>query len=189
MKTNIVKIDVSGILSKKFKWIPKFLFRPLEKLIRQDEINYYLSHQCAGKYGLPFLQAALDDCLKIPPENITIIGADHLPKDGRYTFVCNHPLGALDGLILLRSLFEYYTDVKIFMNKILADSPHLRDVAIPVDKSSKKKADIKMIRERINAEFDGDSHRRLRPDDGQGGEQRLRLDDSKNPWRLREIQI
>ena len=158
MKTNNYQVDVVAILKKKFSWIPKFFFRPLKKFIHQDEFNYFLSHQCADKNGIQFVDSALIDCLHIPPENITVVWADGLPKDGeKYTFVCNHPLGGLDELITLRFLSEYYPNVKILLNDFLDKLPNLADYSAASDKLDLYSSDDHLIvfPENISSGIDG----------------------------------
>ena len=42
-----------------------------------------------------------------------------LPKDGPYITVSNHPLGGIDGILLLKLLLENRSDFKIMANFLL----------------------------------------------------------------------
>ena len=74
--------------------IPKFLIRWFKKFIHLDFINEYLKE---GYLGVDFCENGV----KYLGAEVEIAGKENLPKDGRkYTFVSNHPLGAIDGVTL-----------------------------------------------------------------------------------------
>ena len=94
----VTLIDLDDIIrtraGKKAKYIPGFLINGLKRLIHQDFINEYLRQ---GYVGVDFCEhtlAYLDVKVKVDGlENISDLSR-------KYTFVSNHPLGAIDGVTL-----------------------------------------------------------------------------------------
>ena len=133
MSDQPMKIDVDQVLRarlpKLYRRIPRFVVRWLERTICQDRLNTILQHM-AGKDGVDAATAALDQM------GITIeaTGLDRLPQ-GRYMFVSNHPLGGLDGLVLISLLGKRYDhQIKFMVNDLLMAVEPLRDVFLPVNK-------------------------------------------------------
>ncbi len=58
---------------------------------------------------------------------------DQLPTTGPLLIVANHPLGALEGMLLTRKLREYRPDLKVLTNDLLLKIPEFNDVFIGVD--------------------------------------------------------
>src|SRR6185369_9628556 len=56
-----------------------------------------------------------------------------VPLDGPLIVVANHPLGALDGLALLKSITRVRADVRLLGNRWLRYLPEMRDCIVPVD--------------------------------------------------------
>ena len=56
-----------------------------------------------------------------------------VPLDGPLIVVANHPLGALDGLALLKSITHVRADVRLLGNRWLRYLPEMRDCIVPVD--------------------------------------------------------
>ena len=82
----------------KAKYIPEFVIRWFKKFIHLDFINEYLKE---GYVGVEFCENAV----KYLGAELEVIGIENLPKDGRkYTFVSNHPLGAIDLLMNLKGM-------------------------------------------------------------------------------------
>lgn len=102
----------------------------LRYLLREKEINAFLE-----KYGdLParefigeiFHYLNVDYQMKLTSEA-------ELPVSGRGIVVANHPLGGLDGLMLLHAMLSVRSDVKIVVNHILAKIEPLAPHIIPVN--------------------------------------------------------
>ena len=129
-----MKIDVDKVLRERlprhYRYIPRFVVRWLERTICQDQLNAILV-KMADKDSVDAATAALDEM------HITFnaTGLDHLPEDGRYMFVSNHPLGGLDGLVLISLLGNHYGHkIKFLVNDLLMAVEPLRGVFLPVNK-------------------------------------------------------
>jgi len=139
------QIDIDRILREKipgyYKYIPKFIVSYLKKIVHQDELNTFL-HNSEGKIGVDFLKASLD----FLDTKITVNGYENLPKDGLYTFVCNHPLGGQDGVALGYILGTFYKGkVKYMVNDLLMNLSGLAPLCIPINKTGKQAKDFPRI--------------------------------------------
>ena len=94
--------------------IPKFLIRWFKNFMHLDFINGYLKE---GYVGVEFCE----NTIKYLGVELEVVGKENLPKDGRkYTFVSNHPLGAIDGVTLGAIIGkEYDGRIKYLMNDLL----------------------------------------------------------------------
>ncbi|MDE6811419.1 MAG: 1-acyl-sn-glycerol-3-phosphate acyltransferase [Muribaculaceae bacterium] len=130
-----MNIDLSGIirsrLGDKGKLIPSFLLRPLERIIRQDELNSMLDAAGDAK-GSDFARLILRH-LDITLE---VEGLGNIPGDEKFVFASNHPLGGLDGIALVAILGEKYGDdmLRVPVNDLLLHVGPLREVFLPVNK-------------------------------------------------------
>lgn len=113
----------------------KFIFKALEKLLHLEEINQFIEqHQHLKNFV--FLDAILkhfDFQYKITNQNLKKI-----PFEGKVLIVANHPIGSLDGLALLRMIYDIRPDVRIVATPLLTSIEPLQDLFLPVDNISKK---------------------------------------------------
>ncbi|MES2485582.1 MAG: lysophospholipid acyltransferase family protein, partial [Bacteroidota bacterium] len=80
---------------------------------------------------LPFLNAILDEFqikFEIPEEDLK-----RLPKNGAYITVSNHPLGGIDGILLLKLMVEREPQFKIIANFLLHRIEPLKPYVMPVN--------------------------------------------------------
>ena len=126
-------LDIEQVIKakagKKAKRIPKFVIRWFKKFMHLDFINGYLKE---GYVGVEFCE----NCLKYLGVEIEVLGRENLPKDGRkYTFVSNHPLGAIDGVTLGAVIGrEYDGNIKYLMNDLLMNLKGMAPLGIPINK-------------------------------------------------------
>jgi len=144
---NNLRIDIEKVIGSKnpklLKIIPSFLINFAKKLIHQREINEILEHHGHLK-GKAFASAALGD-LGI---KYRVHGIEKIKKERRYMFVSNHPLGGLDGMILIEVFGEMFENVKFVVNDLLMHIEPLKSVFVPVNKYGRQKIDnTKMILE------------------------------------------
>lgn len=127
------QIDIGKIIQEKLgKRLPRFLVRLLEKLIHQDEMNEFLATDGKNKVGLEFVEASL----KFLDVWVKIVGEENLKMDdnSKYCFVSNHPLGGIDGLILIDVIGNRCEgNVKVLLNSFLAALPGLEPFSVPVN--------------------------------------------------------
>ncbi len=126
-------IDVEKVIGGKrpdlLKVIPKFLINWVKKLIHQEELNELLT-QSGHLGGIEFATASLKKF------NVTykVHGLDGLDRDKRYIIVSNHPLGGLDGIVMIELFGKIFKEVRFVVNDLLYHVEPLRPVFIPINK-------------------------------------------------------
>ena len=131
-----INIDIRKVIDSKSpvlaKYTPKFIFNFIKKLIHQDEINVFLD-KSRSLTGYEFAQAALDE-LNVKG-NIIYANKSSIQKEKRYIFVSNHPLGGLDGLILISEIGKNLNNnIKFVVNDFLMHIKPLEPIFVPVNK-------------------------------------------------------
>lgn len=127
-------IDVREAVESKIpsyaKHIPGFVYRWLERVVRQKELNRVLKEN-ADRRGVDFAEGVLGSFgIKLEVE-----GLDNISDGGRYIFASNHPLGGLDGMALITILGRKYDgNVKCIVNDILMLIKPLNGVFLPINK-------------------------------------------------------
>ncbi|MCM1518763.1 MAG: 1-acyl-sn-glycerol-3-phosphate acyltransferase [Pseudoflavonifractor sp.] len=136
----VIKIDVGGVLRSRMprlsRLIPRALVRKLEEIVCQDKLNRLLENN-RGKRDAEFCQGVFRD-LNI---SYDVVGEENLPPvaDRRVTIMCNHPLGGLDGMVLI----DYFTrrygpGVRFVVNDLLMAVRPLAGVFVPVNKHGRQ---------------------------------------------------
>jgi len=126
------KIDLDKIVRSKTDKIPQFVINWLKKFIHQDFLNDCFSK---GYKGKEFLDYAVEFLDVVP----VVKGIESLNLDPghKYTFVSNHPLGGIDGLIVGSTIYKLLpqgSKLSIQVNDFLMAVPGLRDSFIPINK-------------------------------------------------------
>ncbi|MCH2033957.1 MAG: lysophospholipid acyltransferase family protein [Tenacibaculum sp.] len=118
-----IKVDKLGIVGTFIGWL-------LMKVLRISRAN-----KVYNKYkhlnDLPFLKGLLDEFqieFEIPEEDFK-----RIPKEGPFITISNHPLGGIDGILLLRLLVEHRPDYKIIANFLLHRAEPLKPYVMPVN--------------------------------------------------------
>lgn len=150
------QVDFRKIFNQKvpglMKYMPGFVFRRIQKLLHEDEINDVLS-RIGHLQGLEFVEALLADFNL----NLTVKGAEHLQEVDRVVVASNHPLGGLDGVALLGATGRYKGDVVAPVNDFLLFIEPLRPLFVPVSKVGKTVAETRAENFRLlNEAFEGD---------------------------------
>lgn len=131
------KIDLADLLSKNYpdfvrypSLVKKILLFFLSKIMHVREINDFIESNSSLK-GFDFIEELFEK-LDI---SYTISAKDKLkiPSEGKLLIVSNHPLGGIDGLILIKAVSEVRSDVKIIVNDILMHVENLKEYFIPFD--------------------------------------------------------
>lgn len=122
--------EVVGSKNKQLaKRLPGFMYRWLGKILHINQINDFL-REAGHLKGIPFINEVINN-LNIKFE---IHGEENIPREGRYMFVSNHPLGGLDGVILLKLLNEKGGPTRVIINDFLMAITPLADWFVPVNK-------------------------------------------------------
>ncbi len=118
--------DIAKVLNiKKLGFIGTFIGWIVLKILKIDAINILYSNHKNGS-GIDFLTGILKDLdikFEIPEGDLK-----RIPKTGAFITISNHPLGGIDGALLLKILLKTRPDFKITANfllqKILPIQPH-----------------------------------------------------------------
>jgi len=131
--SNIIKIDIDQVVKDraKNKKVPQFLVNYLKKIVHQDEINQFLVENKDLK-NLEFIEEGL----KFMGIQTEVKGRENLPpKNGRYIFASNHPLGGLDGIATGYVVGKHYDGkVRFFSNDLLMFLTPMKEMFVPVNK-------------------------------------------------------
>ncbi|MFD2601492.1 MULTISPECIES: GNAT family N-acyltransferase [Flavobacterium] len=118
-----IKTDKYGFLGTFSGWLLMKILK-ISTLNKIYDRNKHLS-------DLEFLNAILDEFqikFEIPEEDLK-----RLPKTGPYITVSNHPLGGIDGILLLKLMVEKDPDFKIIANFLLHRIEPLKPYVMPVN--------------------------------------------------------
>ena len=126
-------IDVERVIANKnprlLKLLPKALIRYLKRIIHQDEMNDIIA-RCKQMRDIEFVNGTLTNM----GITYTAQGTENLRPDGRYILASNHPLGGLDGLILMSEMHKHFPEIKFVVNDLLMNLDQLSGLFVPVNK-------------------------------------------------------
>ncbi|NND62477.1 MAG: lysophospholipid acyltransferase family protein [Flavobacteriaceae bacterium] len=118
-----IKVDNFGFLGTSLGWI-------LMKVLKISTMNkIYDKHKHLS--DLEFMNALLNEFeikFEIPEEDLK-----RIPKSGPFITISNHPLGGIDGILLLKLLLEHRPDFKIIANFLLHRIEPLKPYVMPVN--------------------------------------------------------
>lgn len=153
---NAFRIDIDSILKDKapkyYNKIPKFLINYLKRTVHQEDINGILERN-KDLEGVEFMRALVDKEFNL---NLKIEGEEeNIPKDGRFVFASNHPLGGLDGICLSTILGENLTvKLNAWFNDVLYYLEPLKPIFVPINKYG---AQTKNSAQAINDAYESDN--------------------------------
>lgn len=110
--------------------VRNFVFFVIRKILFISEINSFLEEH-NGKKNIAFI----DEVFERIDFSYTVSkkDKDKIPSEGKLIIIANHPLGGLDGLVLLKLISEVRTNVKIIVNDVLQNIDNLSNLFLPVD--------------------------------------------------------
>jgi Putative hemolysin len=119
----VIKLDKLGFIGTSIGWGLLHLLRlaPLNKIYDKNK----------DLQGLEFLNTLLKEFkvhYEIPEDDLRKI-----PKEGAFITISNHPLGGLDGILLLKILIEQRPDYKVMANFLLTKIKPLAPYIIQVN--------------------------------------------------------
>ena len=145
-------LDIDKVLGPELgKKLPGFVKRYLKKRIHQDDINDCIMH--ADPYcGAGFF----DEALKYVGITYKTRGTENLDLSKKYIFVCNHPLGGPEALIIGSLFYHLYGGgFKVPSNQLLMNMKPLAEFFTPV-KVQSKNGQGRDIGAKIAAMFESD---------------------------------
>lgn len=136
-------IDIDEIArqkaGKKYKYIPKFLIESIKKIVHQDYMNTFIKKNYEG---IDFCAK----CIEYLDIKYEVEGLENLPpvEDGKkYTFVSNHPLGAVDGIILAKIIGQKYNgNIGFLVNDFLMFLDGLAPLCVPINKTGSQSREL-----------------------------------------------
>lgn len=118
-----INVDKYGVLGTFIGWL-------LMKVLKISTLNKIYDRNKHLR-DLDFLNAILDEFqikFEIPEEDLK-----RLPKDGAYITISNHPLGGIDGILLLKLMLEREPNFKIIANFLLHRIDPMKPYIMPVN--------------------------------------------------------
>jgi putative hemolysin len=118
-----IKADKYGFFGTFSGWL-------LMKVLKISTLNKFYDKN-KHLEDVAFLNSILDDLeikFEIPEEDFK-----RLPKDGAYITISNHPLGGIDGVLLLKLMLEREPNFKIIANFLLHRIAPLKKYIMPVN--------------------------------------------------------
>jgi putative hemolysin len=145
---NIEKI-IRKSESKFVRSLPKSVIKIIKKVIHQDELNVTINRS-RSKSGIPFI----NDVLNYWRIKIEVIGSENVPESGRFVFVANHPVGGIDALSFLSTIYRFFPNVISPSNQLFNYIPNLHPVILGVNVFG---INTKETVEKFNRLFESDS--------------------------------
>lgn len=127
-----IQLDKYGFIGTFIGWL-------LMKVLKISTLNKIYKRN-KHLEEVDFLNGILGDFqikFEIPEEDLK-----RLPKDGAYITISNHPLGGIDGILLLKLMLEQRKDFKIIANFLLHRIEPLKPYIMPVNPFEDRK-DVK----------------------------------------------
>ncbi|GAA4938422.1 lysophospholipid acyltransferase family protein [Algibacter agarivorans] len=127
-----IQLDKYGFIGTFMGWL-------LMKALKISTLNKFYKRN-KHLEGVDFLDSILEEFqikFEIPEEDLK-----RLPKEGPYITVSNHPLGGIDGILLLKLMLEQRGDFKIIANFLLHRIEPMKPFIMPVNPFEDRK-DVK----------------------------------------------
>ena len=124
-----INLQKLGFLGTTFGWA-------LMKILNLDSLNKIYDDNKHLK-DIEFINALVDDFeikFEIPEEDLK-----RIPKTGPFITISNHPLGGIDGILLLKLLLDHRPDFKIIGNFLLHRIEPMKPYVMPVNPFEGKK--------------------------------------------------
>lgn len=129
MKKIVNKSDIIKVIGKD-NVFTRGLASVAMSVLGFNKINRLYSPSADLK-GQPFTAHMLDIYGITYDDNASELSA--IPKEGGFIIVCNHPFGAIEGIVLYDAISKIRPDFKVMANFILSYIPNLKNAFIPVN--------------------------------------------------------
>jgi putative hemolysin len=134
------QIDLEKVIREKnprlLKILPEFVLRYIKYIVHEADLNNFLN-SAQGVYSHDFVEKIISDF----GIRITTTGLENIPRTGGCIIACNHPLGGIDGISILREVGKIRKDVKALANDLLMNLANMQDLMIPVNKHGRNDAE------------------------------------------------
>ncbi|HAN76589.1 MAG TPA: glycerol acyltransferase [Bacteroidales bacterium] len=146
-------IDIDKVIksrnSKILKMLPKFIINYIKRIIHQDDLNYFVSTY-KHLSGIDFVNESTVEF----GTKVTVIGGENLQNSERnFIFASNHPLGGIDGALLIRELTKLSKETKSISNDLMLNLVSMRPCFIGVNLYGGNSKDAVAA---LDAEFNSD---------------------------------
>jgi 1-acyl-sn-glycerol-3-phosphate acyltransferase len=150
-------VDIDNIVAEKAKSVPGFLRKMiasyLKRIAHQDEVNDAL-FRYKDRYEGDFADAAFEEF----SPNLEVVGLENVPTSGGCIIAANHPLGGLDGIVMMHVIGGQKKgirkDIRFIVNDLLMHLKNFGSYFIPVNKLGKNPAEYLQKIEEIYASDD-----------------------------------
>ncbi len=140
-ETKEFRVDIDEVIRKKnpklAKRLPKFIIRYIKHILHQNEINDIIERN-KDKYGIDFVKAVLKE-FEI---NIVLKNEENIPKAGRFIFAANHPLGALESMVLMVGVHNHFEKIRFLVNDVLLSVRNYDPIFVPINAYGKQSRDV-----------------------------------------------
>lgn len=109
--------------------LPGFVYSFFNRLLHIREVNEIIE-KYGHLTGIPFVEAVLRHF----DVKFVFNGIERLPKEGRFIFASNHPLGGFDGLLLINGVTKQVGKSLFLVRDELTKIPPLKELFIPINK-------------------------------------------------------
>ncbi len=144
-------VDVEKIIAGKnpalARLLPGFVVGYLKRIIHQDQVNDFMSRS-KEKVGLEFVDAVVAEF----NPRIKLIGLENLSLVRRMVVASNHPLGGLDGIVLMQAIGKVRTDIQFPVNDILLYLTNLQPLFVPINKHGSNAENIRILDETFKSD-------------------------------------
>ena len=129
----IKPIDIREVFREKnpklARIIPGFVYNYITRIMHIPEVNEIIA-KYGEQQGIEFVHSVVQHF----GVKEKVVGIENIPKNGRFIFAANHPLGGFDGLLLMSNVNKILGDVRFLVNDILMNIPQLESVFVPINK-------------------------------------------------------
>lgn len=122
--------------------LPRGTLYVLKKVLKEKALNELFS-----VFDQTPPQAFCDHALNELHVSVQVQSQQWPKPEERPVFVCNHPTGGLDGIVLMSLLQKRYPHLKVAANDVLKKIEHLRPWVVPVNIFGNKRASLKPLQE------------------------------------------
>ncbi|WP_423126452.1 1-acyl-sn-glycerol-3-phosphate acyltransferase [Gaoshiqia sp. Z1-71] len=152
IRSEIKPIDIEALFREKnpklARLLPGFIYRYINRIMHISEINEIIltyGHQ----EGIDFANSTVQYF------NVSqkVYGLENVPREGRFIFAANHPLGGFDSLLLMHNVYNQIGELRFLVNDVLMKIYPLKSIFVPINKHGGHNREIAEI---IHREYSSD---------------------------------